>query len=97
MISPSWSSCSRLMTGAGDDAVYTVTFAPPPCGMSAMLRTFTPIVAQSSDDASLTKIETVPFWGVCVMDEEPDPPPPHPLNTNTSAQQIAAESSFVRI
>ncbi len=30
-----------------------LTLLPPPCGISAMLNTFTPMVAQSSEDASL--------------------------------------------
>jgi hypothetical protein len=63
-----------------------------------MLNTLTPIVAQSSDEASLTNSETVPVCGAAPMVEEPDPPPPlHAANVETSAQQMAAESAFVRM
>ena len=37
----------------GIGALHTVTLLPPPCGTSAMLSTRTPIVAQSSEEASL--------------------------------------------
>jgi hypothetical protein len=49
-----------LTVGAVAGAVYTVTSLPPPCGTSAMDRTLTPIVAQSSLDESLSSIETLP-------------------------------------
>jgi hypothetical protein len=42
-----------LTYGAGVGAVHTVTALPPPWGRRAMLRSFTPITAQSSDEASL--------------------------------------------
>ena len=66
--------------GAGVGAVYTVTLPPPPCGTSAIDSTLTPMVAQSSDDASLNSIETLPLCGVelSVLLEPPlEPPPPH--------------------
>src|SRR5450755_3381787 len=66
--------------GAGDGAVYTVTLLPPPCGTSAMERILTPIVAQSSLEASLTSIGTVALCGAelgGVFIEAPEPPPPH--------------------
>src|SRR5438876_2883404 len=53
------SSSARLIMGAGVGAVYTVTLPPPPCGTNAIDRTLTPMVAQSSVDASLTNIDTL--------------------------------------
>jgi len=55
-----------------------VTFAPPLCGTSAIDRIFTPIVAQSSEDASLTSTATFALCGAdpCgAVIEEPEPPP----------------------
>src|SRR5579863_2022855 len=65
--------------GAGEGAVYTVTLLPPPCGTSAMERTLTPIVAQSSLEASLTSMETFALCGAEGGGLMPplDPPPPH--------------------
>src|SRR5271157_553781 len=40
-----------------------VTSLPPPCGVRETDRTRTPMVAQSSVEASLMKRLTVPFWG----------------------------------
>ena len=57
------------MDGTELPAVKTLTGLPPPCGTSEMLRIFTPIVAQSSVEASLTIMFTLPS---CV------PPPPEP-------------------
>src|SRR5215469_13795197 len=77
-ISPSWSSCSRFTNGACDGAVHTVTFAPPPCGTIAMLNTLTPIVAQSSEDASLSNNGTAAWVCAADVDMGSDPlPPPH--------------------
>ena len=61
-----------------------MTLAPPPCGMSAIDMILTPMVAQSSEEASLT---ITARFAVCVVVEvdvlltaEPpelsDPPPP---------------------
>src|SRR5271168_3889968 len=73
-------------------AVYTVTLEPPPCGTSAIDRTLTPIVAQSSVDASLNSIETLPVWGVDVVVEvlggvvaPPLEPPPPQAAINTAS------------
>jgi hypothetical protein len=71
------------VTGTGLGAEYTVTLLPPPCGMSAIDMIFTPMVAQSSDEASLT---ITARFAVCVAvevvvlaaeppEELPDPPP----------------------
>jgi hypothetical protein len=49
------------MVGTEFPAVKTVTGLPPPCGTSEILRIFTPMVAQSSEEASLTIIFTLPF------------------------------------
>jgi hypothetical protein len=51
---------------------------PPPCGTRAIDRTLTPIVAQSSLDASLIIMETLPVCGagagVGAVTLEPPPP-----------------------
>jgi hypothetical protein len=52
---------------------------PPLCGTSAIDSTLTPIVAQSSVDASLTTIETLPVcatWLSGAVLLPPEPPPP---------------------
>jgi hypothetical protein len=63
-----------LIIGAGVGAVYTVTAAPPPCGVSEMDITLTPTVAQSSDEASL--ISTCILADCVVSDGVLLPPPP---------------------
>src|SRR5262249_10316183 len=73
-------SCSRFTKGGVLPAVNTVTGAPPPCGVKAMLITLTPIVPQSSDESSLTRTDRLPVWGVVVVfvaeePAEPEPPP----------------------
>src|SRR6266403_998179 len=83
-ISPSWSSCSRFTHGAGLGADHTVTALPPPCGTSAMLSSFTPIVAQSSEDASLIVSGMVPDIGVGVGAVEPEPPQPLTISDASS-------------
>src|SRR5579864_703163 len=79
MTSARLSSCTRFRVGAGEPAVQMVTLLPPPCGMSATLSSCTPIVAQSSDAASLTSncILTLCCGGVVLVPAEP--PPPQPL------------------
>jgi hypothetical protein len=70
--------------GVGVEAVKTVMGEPPPWGVSATLRTLTPIVAQSSLEASCITNATVPF---CVAPEplEDDPEVlPHPTNNSGS-------------
>src|ERR1700690_2062474 len=47
------------MVGAGLGAVYAATGAPPPCGISVILSTLTPTVAQSSVEASLIRTPKV--------------------------------------
>src|SRR6266480_673295 len=65
--------------GAGVGAVYTVTGAPPPCGVREMPRILTPMVAQSSEEASLTTRGTLPDGtaggGEVVTELAPEPPP----------------------
>src|ERR1700723_255797 len=83
-ISAIWSSSARLTVGAGEGAVYTVTLPPPPCGTKAMERTFTPMVAQSSVEASLMSIETFALCGAEVggfIEPPLEPPPPHAAST----------------
>ena len=70
------------MTGAGLGAVYTVTLLPPPCGTSAIDRTFTPMVAQSSDEASLT---ITARFAVCVGVEVVVPTAEPPELSDTAA------------
>ena len=87
------------MTGTGLGAVYTVTLAPPPCGMSAIDMILTPMVAQSSEEASLT---ITARFAVCVgvedvvLTAEPpelsEPPPPHAAS---SVAAMASESARV--
>src|SRR5271169_6101227 len=66
--------------GTVEGAVYTVTLLPPPCGISAMDRTLTPIVAQSSVDASLSIVDKLPVCDcgiVGLVGATPlEPPPP---------------------
>src|SRR5580700_6090705 len=57
-------------------AVYTVTLLPPPCGTNAMDSTLTPIVAQSSLDASVISIDTLAVCGVTGEGAMLEPPPP---------------------
>ena len=80
------------MTGTGLGAVYTVTLPPPPCGMSAIDMIFTPMVAQSSDEASLT---ITARFAVCVGVEvvvptgeppELSEPPPHAASSVAAMQ-----------
>src|SRR5712671_1398100 len=94
-ISPSWSSCSRFTYGAGLGADHTVAALPPPCGTSAMLSSFTPIVAQSSEDASLIVSGMVPDIGVGVAVVEPEPP--QPLTAAVRPIRSAPWSALLRI
>src|SRR5471032_1468279 len=66
------------MIGAGVGAVYTVTGVPPPWGVKEMESTLTPMVAQSSVEASLTVVVSVPFWGVGLRGVDAELPPPQP-------------------
>jgi hypothetical protein len=68
--------------GTGLGAEYTVTLLPPPCGMSAIDMILTPMVAQSSDEASLTITASFAVCGVevdvlVVEPPELSDPPPH--------------------
>jgi len=80
-----------LMHGAGLGAVYTVTSLPPACGVNAIDRTFTPIVAQSSAGASLTIKLTVPFCdcGVVFRGLELELPDEHPMEKSVNAAEAA--------
>jgi hypothetical protein len=80
--------------GAGDGAVYTTTLPPPPWGTNAMDRTLTPIVAQSSVDASLKRSGTLALWGVEIVGTEPLPEPP-PQAASTAAATLAGSSRDV--
>src|ERR1700752_906997 len=53
--------------------------------MSAMLRIFTPIVAQSSEDASLTTTGTDAVCDVVLDVVDPEEPPPPPQATSAAA------------
>src|SRR5580700_8013533 len=90
------------MNGAGEGAVYTVTLVPPPCGTRAILSTLTPMVAQSSEDASLITIGTlavVPWDPDVELNrlEEPEEPPPQAVSVATMAPQTAKLSFLVSI
>src|SRR5216683_3148053 len=82
------------MVGTELPAVRTLTGLPPPCGTSEMLRIFTPMLAQSSVEASLTIMFTLPF---CV------PPPVEPrlalelVPHATENSGIAANTSPMKI
>src|SRR6516164_2032355 len=62
------------------------TSLPPPCGVSETDKILTPIVAQSSVEASLTSRFIVPFcaWGVGLelLEPEPEPPDEHPVENS---------------
>src|SRR5215831_19262556 len=62
------------------------TSLPPPCGVKETDKILTPIVAQSSVEASLTSRFTVPFctWGVGLglLEPEPEPPDEHPVENS---------------
>src|SRR5665213_2255521 len=82
------------MNGAGEGAVYTVTLAPPPCGTRAMLSTLTPMVAQSSEEASLIAIGTLAVVPSApdvepMRAEEPEEPPPQAVSVATMAPHTA--------
>jgi hypothetical protein len=84
------------MVGAGLGAVHTVTALPPPCGTSAMLSNFTPMVAQSSEGASLTIRDMLAVAWVpepeepeALLPELPPPPPPQALRLAESAATTA--------
>jgi hypothetical protein len=68
----------------------TVTAAPPPWGFTAIDRTFTPIVAQSSEEASLSKIGVLTLCGVtgAVDGDPPLPPLPHAARLAASTNPI---------
>src|ERR1700722_14152040 len=76
------------MVGTELPAVKTLTGLPPPCGTSEMLRIFTPIVAQSSVEASLTIMFTLPL---CV------PPPPEPRLTLELVPHAMEKNGIVAI
>src|SRR5271166_1295493 len=74
------SSCTRFVGCTGEGAVYTGTLLPPPCGISAIDSTLTPIIDQSSVDASLNITATLAVCGVTGVDGFmllPPEPPPH--------------------
>src|SRR5262249_19354655 len=62
------------------------TGAPPPCGVSAMFCTFTPIMAQSSVGSSLTLMARVPVGGGgLLLFFALVPEPPHAASINSIA------------
>src|SRR6516165_9826393 len=69
------------------------TSLPPPCGVSETDKILTPIVAQSSVEASLTSRFTVPFCGCGVglglLELEPEPPDEHPIEKKMNADDVS--------
>jgi hypothetical protein len=59
----------------------------------------TPIVAQSSVEASLTSRFTVPFWawGVGLELLEPEPPDEHPVDNSVNAADASPSNTPLRL
>src|SRR6516165_990899 len=74
-----------------------ITSLPPPCGVSETDKILTPIVAQSSVEASLTSRFNVPFcaWGVglALLELEPEPPDEHPVKNSVNAADASPSNT----
>jgi hypothetical protein len=90
------------MVGTELPAVNTLTGLLPPCGTREMLRIFTPIVAQSSVDASLTIMFRLPSCGVpppfeprLALELEPHATENRGIAANVSPRKIRDNLEFI--